>query len=142
VQASAEVRDLHPPSESVSPTSAVLHEFRAIKIGLERVERLLFPQPRPQPTATRPATTLLDETIIDQRSGLVPKDLYLRLARAKAFPSRKRGKRILAHWGDVRVAILGGPGITKTSPTPTEKDDHGDGLDDLRRQLGLAQKRS
>lgn len=140
VQASAEVLELHPPSESVSPTAAVLHEFRAIAQLLERVERLLLSGARQQPTPGRPTPTITDETFIDQRSGLVPKDVYLRLARARAFPSNKIGKRILARWGDVRAAVLGGPGITKTLVAKADEERGEDGLDDVRRQLGFVEK--
>jgi len=140
VQASAEVLELHPPSESVSPTAAVLHEFRAIAQILERVERLLLSGARPQAAPGRPAPAVRDEGFIDQRSNLVPKDVYLRLARAGAFPSRKHGKRVLARWGDVRAAVLGGPGITKTLVAKAEEERGEDDLDGLRRQLGFVEK--
>lgn len=120
--------------------TAVLDEFRAITRCLERVERLLLPRAQPEPLPARRTPPLLDEAIIDQRSGLVPKDLYLRLARGGAFPSSKIGKRILARWGDVRAAVLDGPGITKVSLQAPAQDNGGDGLDDLRRRLGLAEK--
>jgi hypothetical protein len=140
VQAPAEVRALHPPSEPVSPTTAVLDEFRAITRCLERVERLLFRRAQPEPVPGRQTPVLTDDTIVDQRTGLVPKDVYLRLARAGAFPSRKHGKRVLARWGDVHAAVLGGPGIAKAVRSASEEEPRQDDLDDLRRQLGLAAK--
>jgi hypothetical protein len=81
-----------------------------------------------------------DDTIVDQRSGLVPKDLYLRLARQSAFPSRKIGKRIVARWGDVRAAFTRGPSVRQARPSSTPPEPKHDRLDGLRQQLGLAPK--
>jgi len=75
-----------------------------------------------------------DDAIVDQRSGLVPPDLYLRLARAKAFPSRKVGKRTLARWGDVRDALLPPTSRPKSNEQPGEPPT----ADDLRMRWGLA----
>jgi hypothetical protein len=63
------------------------------------------------------------------------------LARNGAFPSKKLGKRVLARWGDVRAALLGGPGVTKAP----ERDravavSEDDGLNALRGRMGLASK--
>ena len=84
---------------------------------------------------------LSDEAIVDQRSVPAPQDLFLRLARNGSFPSHKVGKRIVAQWGDVRRALLGGPGLNKASRrdvTPAVSED--DGLDALRERMGLASR--
>lgn len=94
------------------------------------------PAPRPE----RSSHPLPEDSIIDQRSGLVPKDLYLRLARQRVFLSRKIGKRIVARWGDVRAAFLNGPGVRSARSPSTSTEPEDDGLDHLRRQLGLAEK--
>jgi hypothetical protein len=72
-----------------------------------------------------------DDAFIDQTSELVPRDLYLQLARAGAFPSRKHGKRIVAQWRDVRVAISG------SRIKPIEANTPQDDLDACRRSVGL-----
>ncbi len=106
--------------------------------------RLSGPDVKPTARAVAPdmqnGEPIPDDTIVDQRTVRAPRDLYLRLARARAFPSRKEGKRILARWGDVRVALLEGPGARKAIAPPRSPEAEGDGLDALRRQLGLAKK--
>jgi hypothetical protein len=77
---------------------------------------------------------LRDDTYIDQRSGLLSKEVYLRLAREGAFPVTPIGKRILARWGDVRAA-LDARSITRT-PKQIQVAE-GDGLDDARLAMGL-----
>lgn len=90
--------------------------------------------------ATTPTAPPSDDAIVDQRTAPVPKSLYLRLAREKAFPSVKIGKRICARWGDVRAAFAA------YNKKPDPPDDPGappqpqDGLDDLRGDLGLVKK--
>src|SRR5688500_17453121 len=59
---------------------------------------------RRRPTPVPPAC---DDAYIDQRSGLVPLDVYLRLHREGAFSAKRVGKRIVARWGDVRAALTG-----------------------------------
>ncbi|HVW26874.1 MAG TPA: hypothetical protein VHC69_16005 [Polyangiaceae bacterium] len=73
-----------------------------------------------------------EETIIHQHSGLLDSELYRQLANAGAFPSRKRGKRIFARWGDVRAALLPG------APTEPEPSGPKPSPDDLRMRWGLA----
>lgn len=72
-----------------------------------------------------------DDAFIDQTSELVSRTLYLQLARAGAFPSRKHGKRIVAQWRDVRIAIAG------TDLKPIQANEGQDDLDVHRRSLGL-----
>lgn len=74
-----------------------------------------------------------DDAFVDQRSGLAPPDLYLRLYRAGVFPARRIGKRIVARWGDVREALGG----TTTAPAPATGEPENE-LDGLRREVGLA----
>lgn len=47
------------------------------------------------------------DAIVDQSCGRIRRDVYLKLARARAFPSRRVGKRVLARWGDVLASISG-----------------------------------
>jgi hypothetical protein len=75
-----------------------------------------------------------DEAFIDQRTALVPRELYLSLAREHAFPCRKIGKRVVAQWGDVRAALAGQVGST----SPTDVCDRGN--DALRRSIGIQPK--
>ncbi len=79
---------------------------------------------------TQRSVTASPQDYIDQRSGLVPRDLYLRLAREGSFPSRKIGKRIVARWADVEQALAPPPRIANAS----------DEADVLREALGLVAK--
>lgn len=74
-----------------------------------------------------------DDAFVDQRSGLAPPDLYLRLYRGGAFPARRIGKRIVARWGDVRAALSGTAAIPAMPAREAQND-----LDGLRREVGLA----
>jgi|HubBroStandDraft_1064217.scaffolds.fasta_scaffold95621_2 hypothetical protein len=81
-----------------------------------------------------------DEAYVDQRSGLLDRKLFIRLARQNAFPASRVGNRYLAKLADVQryveahrlhpqaavQAADGGPGI--------------DELDDIRRAAGLRPK--
>ncbi len=75
------------------------------------------------------------DTYIDQRSGLVDKAIFLRLAREKAFPSKRIGKRVVARWADVQAAL---------SPSPSRRSSVNDNedcdpeLDEIRARVGLA----
>src|SRR6185295_3084547 len=80
------------------------------------------------------AVRLPDDAFIDQNSGLVGHDLYLGLARAGAFKSKKVGKRIVAQWGNVRAALH------ETQADSTEATQDRDDLDDARRSLGFVSK--
>lgn len=105
---------------------------------VERVAAALDDKQKAGPNA--PPAPPSDDAIVDQRTAPVPRDLYLRLARAKAFPSTKIGKRVTATWGDVKKAFASygknpKPTVAKTKPAePT------DGLDDLRSEIGLTKK--
>lgn len=93
--------------------------------------------PRASPTKRRPRPhaplDLSDDAYIDQRSGLVEQELYLRLYRAGAFPAKRVGKRIVARWGDVRAVLAG---ERRAAPAQGAQD----ALDDLRRELGFVQR--
>lgn len=109
---------------------------RCLREQLPRVAQeltRLATNPRPPKAIQGLATPLSDDAFIDQRSGLVDKAIFLRLARELAFPSYKIGKRILARWGDVRQAIESRQrtiiGATGDQAEPT--------LDVLRKQMGL-----
>jgi hypothetical protein len=88
------------------------------------------------------SSALAPDACVDQRSVPAPRDLYLRLARQGAFPSKKHGKRIVARWADVRRALLEtGPGLQKGVASHAEFDEaQGDDLDGLRRRLGFVGK--
>lgn len=105
---------------------------------VERVVKALDDKKKAGPTP--PPAPPSDDAIVDQRTAPVPKSLYLRLAREKAFASVKIGKRICARWGDVRAAFAA------YNKKPDPPDDPGappqpqDGLDHLRGDLGLLKK--
>lgn len=81
--------------------------------------------------------TISPDTYIDQRSGLVDKGLFLRLARQKAFPSKKIGKRVVARWGDVQAALSPAPpNLALSSINDNEESDPE--LDEIRARVGLA----
>lgn len=122
------------------PGTAILHELRAVRELLSAIDRRLLGEAVPTESPKRPEPVVNDDTVVDQRSVPAPRDLYLRLARAGAFPSNKVGKRICARWGDVRAALLGGPGVRKAPDASGNDAPQADGLDDLRHQLGLAKK--
>jgi hypothetical protein len=121
------------------PTSArldVQRELDRIRQSLSIIEERLAED------AGMEASGLSDDTLVDQRTVQAPRDLYLRLARAGAFDSQKHGRRIVARWGDVRRALLE---VAPTTAKVKERGDNGhtlesDGLDGLRRRLGLAGK--
>lgn len=80
------------------------------------------------------AGSLPDDAFIDQTSGLVGHDLYLRLAHAGAFKSKKVGKLLVARWGNVRAALA------HTEPGGADSNRPRDNLDELRANLGFAPK--
>jgi hypothetical protein len=139
VQASAEILGLH-PQHRADATTAVLLELQAVHELLANIEQRLLCQPVDTTASKVMAPVLSDDSIVDQRSVPAPRDLYLRLARTAAFPSRKLGKRILARWGDVRAAFLCGPGLRKASGEENDDPRSDASLDRLRRQLGLVEK--
>ena len=116
--------------------SVLRHALAALAArALDDEARLLPPRPGPTKRRSRaqPPLNLSDDAYIDQRSGLVDQDLYLRLYRAGAFPAKRVGKRIVARWGDVRAVLAGD---LRAAPIQGPQD----ALDDLRRELGLAQR--
>lgn len=124
------------PSRRHLPNT-VKHELRQeldrIRAAVAGIERQLA-----EGDEDAPLSSLVDDAIVDQKCVPAPRDLFLRLARNGAFPSRKVGKRILAQWGDVRRALLG-PGVNKNAAAalmPSENDE----LDGLRRRMGFATK--
>lgn len=74
------------------------------------------------------------DTFIDQGNPLVPRKLYLQLARQQSFPSKKVGKRVIARWGDVQATLM------ENSEQATQADGDGGALDALRRSVGLQPK--
>jgi hypothetical protein len=129
------VRLLYPSWED-----AVAHRQdldRSAKGGTER-------QPKRRPS--EPPAPLPDDAVVDQRSAPVPRDLYLRLHRAGAFPTNKIGKRITARWGDVKAAFAvraeqeASPDESDRSDSREEPAEPDDGLDELRQDLGLVKK--
>lgn len=105
-------------------------QARAIELGLT------------QPVssqAIRPVSTggPSPDTYVDQRSGLVDKALFLRLAREKAFPSKKIGKRVVARWGDVQAALSPAQG-RRDRPSVTNNEESDPELDEIRARAGLA----
>ncbi len=77
------------------------------------------------------------DTFVNQRSGLLDKPTFLRLAREKAFPSKKVGKLIYARWGDVQKAlapVADEPPSTQQVPLPIVDPE----LDEIRSRVGLS----
>ena len=105
--------------------------LQVISQGLALVASALL-ESEAEARATPARERSADDAFIDQTSELVPRNLYLQLARAGAFPSKKHGKRIVAQWGDVRAAISG------LDPNLSEAGDGHDELDIHRRNVGLA----
>jgi len=119
--------------EPARPEHRVLAPAEPAKPSQRRKKERLFVPDKPLP----------DDAIVDQDCVPIPRDLYLRLAREKAFPSTKVGKKIMATWGHVKAAVANydkqhKPSVAKT--TPVEPADPDDGLDDLRSDLGLVKK--
>jgi len=83
----APVLELH-----AEPGTAILQELRAARERLDVIEHRLLREVVPTETTERARPALNDDTVVDQRSVPAPRDLYLRLARAKAFPSHKIAK--------------------------------------------------
>lgn len=91
------------------------------------------PSTSASPGEPRSPETFSPDAFVDQRSGLVDKRMYLRLARENAFASKKIGKRIVARWGDVQAALAPAP----APPSGSERSDEDPELDAIRAQVGL-----
>lgn len=74
---------------------------------------------------------LPDDAFITQFDSRVPKDLFLRLAKAKVFSTSRFGKLVVAQWGQVRAALRAREEIPVKSS---------DDVSDLCAELGLARK--
>lgn len=109
-------------------------QARAVELGARRPEPSDRRSDPASPASSRP---LSPDAFIDQRSGLVEKALFLRLARQKAFPSKKVGKRVVARWGDVQAA-LSPAGPSPAPPSINDNEDCDPELDEIRARVGLA----
>lgn len=110
--------------------------LRELGVTPGRSERQVHAKPS-APTPKVPTGPIPEDRFVDQRDGLLPKQLYLRLAREEAFPSSKIGKRIVARWGDVRAAVEARQ--RKGRHRDSHALDNGEhlDLDALRRELSL-----
>ncbi len=133
----AEVLTLDARAKSLFARLATL-KARALELGVHHPERsdLRSSSPSRPPKAKGGEGPLSPETYVDQRSGLVEKTLFLRLARQKAFPSKKVGKRVVARWGDVQAALC--PAPPSPAPPPNDNQDCDPELDEIRARVGLA----
>lgn len=104
---------------------------RAVELGVHQPDA---PAQRSKSAPPSSSTPLSPDAFIDQRSGLVERRMYLRLAREKAFPSKKVGKRVLARWGDVQAALA--PSSDSAPKLGVEEGDPE--LDEIRVRMGLA----
>ena len=107
---------------------------RALELGVHQPEAS---DRRSKESPSSSSTRLSPDAFVDQRSGLVERRMYLRLAREKAFPSKKVGKRVVARWGDVQAALSPAP----ASPAPRPPNDNqacDPELDEIRARVGLA----
>lgn len=129
-------RSLRPPPAPPETLSAELRQAHLVARTVVDLllERLGVPS---SPAPGDASACLPDDAIVDQTTGRVPKDLFLRLARLGAFPSFKEGKRVYAFWGEVRRALeqrmQGRVGENRPTPPREPADD----LDDLRKEMGL-----
>lgn len=122
------------PLELLSPVMSLLGSWWREQPGL------VPPGPSSPRSLGSSVVPLTDDTIVDQRIAPVPRDLYLRLARSGAFPSKRIGKRIVAKWADVRAAFEGTPRAHEQPDGKGNPASPDDGLDDLRREIGLVPK--
>lgn len=116
-------------------TEKLAQALRKIGDGFHLAALALSESPDGARSSAGDADSIQDDAFIDQRSPLVPPDVYLRLAREKAFPSRKVGRLVLAKWGDVRSALAGQGGVSAAAGLGGE-----DPNDVLRRALGFRPK--
>ncbi|MCU0692200.1 MAG: hypothetical protein MUF54_12440 [Polyangiaceae bacterium] len=132
------------PQIVASTADAILRAVAPVAEALvSRVTALVPTQNKPHvdaPASTKPAPStggLSDDAYIDQRSGLLDKQTFLRMARRGAFASKKEGKRVIARWGDVKAALQ--PTIERTKPDSDSDIDEAD-LDNIRKRVGLQVK--
>jgi hypothetical protein len=104
-----------------------------IQQALDAMQRLLDIVRQAEQANDVPAP-LPDDEFVDQHTARCPREIFLRLARKGVFPSQKHGKRVVARWGDVRLALAAQPKPQGAAAIPS------DNLDDLRDQMGLARK--
>jgi len=121
-------------------------EARFLELGLGHIKSPLLRESKSEacsPAPAAPVGPVPDDRFIDQRDGLVPKPLYLRLAREGAFPCSKIGKRVVARWGDVRAAIeaRGRRGRASVHTVGGSGSGSNAELDALRHELSLDSKR-
>lgn len=110
--------------------------LRELGVAPGRSERQVPAKPS-APTPKVPTGPIPEDRFVDQRDGLLPKQLYLRLAREEAFPSSKIGKRVVARWGDVRAAIEARQRKGRHQHDGTPDNSQHRNLDVLRRELSL-----
>ncbi len=115
-------------------------EARFLELGLGHIKSQPLRESKSEACSPAPAAPIgpvPDDRFIDQRDGLVPKPLYLRLAREGAFPSSKIGKRVVARWGDVRAAIEARGRKRRHGDSKAVDGSDQVNLDALRRELSL-----
>ena len=96
------------------------------------------PQHRGSSRGPSGQVALHDDSFVDQRSGAIDREVFLRLAREGAFPSTKIGKRVLARWGDVKAALQARRRqVPQGPPEASALQEPDDGLDDIRVRVGL-----
>jgi hypothetical protein len=81
-----------------------------------------------------------DEAYVDQRSGLLDRKLFIRLARQNAFPASRVGNRYLAKLADVQRYVEAHRLHPPPAAPPADDGPAVDELDDIRRAVGLRPK--
>jgi len=94
-----------------------------------------------------PSIPIADDSLVDQRCPRFPRDIFMRMARAGAFPARKIGKRWVARFGDVRRAFDARSNATelnaavpKPADEPSRRDTPPDPMNSLRRKYGIKER--
>lgn len=72
VRATAEVLDLRAPPAVEAPTVAVLHELRAVRELLSKIEGRLVGEARAPQKAKQQVPVLSDDSIVDERTVPAP----------------------------------------------------------------------
>lgn len=82
-----------------------------------------------------------DEAYVDQKSGILDKKIYVRLAKLGRFPWFKVGQSYMAKRADVLAYLAAEAETARPKVTPPAEVEADIALDDLRRKIGLRPRR-
>ena len=121
-----------------SAANAILRAVTPVAELLASRVTVPVPSQSKPPAEPGPSTSgLSDDAYVDQRSELLDRQTFLRMARRGAFPSKKVGKRVLARWGDIKAALQ--PKTERVMPNSHSAEGKDD-LDNIRKMVGLQPK--